>query len=57
MADPRAQYARERADGMSHRHPLMALIYHIIADVLSHVPDTKEEALAEAQDIAVPEQR
>lgn len=33
--DPRAQYALEKAQGMSHRHPFLSLIYRIVADVLS----------------------
>lgn len=38
MATPEQleQYALERAQGMSHRHPLMALIYEVVADVMHH---------------------
>lgn len=47
MSDPRAQYALERSDGMSHRHPFMALIYRIVADVLSHEePQERKESEA-----------
>lgn len=38
-----AAYAEHKADGMSHRHPFMALVYRIIADVLSHVPEEERE--------------
>lgn len=41
--DPRVQYAREKEQGMSHRHPLIALIYGVVADVLSHA-ETEQES-------------
>lgn len=41
--DHRVQYALEKADGMSHRHPFLALIYRIVADVLSHPAQEEQE--------------
>lgn len=39
-----AAYADMKADGMSHRHPFMALIYRVVADVLRHETEQEESA-------------
>lgn len=48
MPDPRARYAQEKAQGMSHRHPFLALIYNVVADVLDHEPEEAHEETGEA---------
>lgn len=48
MPDPRARYATEKAQGMSHRHPLIALIYNVVADVLDHEEPVEETETGEA---------